>query len=183
MGYLDQDCKWFLWNWFFTQGHEGQLENWEGCAKGTEMDRPRETGPAPCTGCPAGSLGRRKGFLHNLCLLLRPLQHHCESKLCWWSYGVLGSPGLQKSVFPVRLPYISYDLWCLGLFFHQHLKQVVLDSSLDTAYCKIWRLELFIYQHLPLQAANQFPFLQMALTGQPKKALLAICFLLSSQAG
>lgn len=88
----------------------------------------------------------------------------------------------RKLLPPVRLPYISYELWCLGLFSHQLLKQVFLSSSLDTVHCKMWGSVIY-YWHLPLQGVDQFPFLQMVLTGQQKKGLLAICFLLPFQAG
>lgn len=145
--------------------------NWEGSVKGgrthTEYTLSR-----------LSSL-EKKGFLQSLYLFL----WHSQPR--WVKIVLVGlwSPGaLASGKLSLQLGFRIYPM-SLGLFCHQPLKQVVLGSSLDIAHCKIWRLALFIYQHLPLQVADLFPFLQMALMGQPKKALLAICFLLPFQAG
>lgn len=56
--------------------------------------------------------------------------------------GVVESRGLlasRKLSPPVRLLWVSHELWCLGLFSHQHLREIFLGSSLDTARCKMWR--------------------------------------------
>lgn len=145
---------------------------------------PREARSTQCEHCPACSLKRRKDFLHSRCLFLWHSQHHFESHLCWWACKVLELLGSRKLSPPVRLPTVCI-LWAvmLGIVFPS-TSEAGLPGFLP-GHCTLWnvRIRVIYYQHLPLQAADQFPFLQMALTGQPKKALLAICFLLPFQAG
>lgn len=95
-----------------------------------------------------------------------------------------GAPGLQKAVPSSKVTYCMYPIsFMLGIVFPS-TPEAGLPGFLP-GHCTLWnmRIRVIYYQHLPLQAADQFPFLQMALTGQPKKALLAICFLLPFQAG